>query len=69
MDSRTFLSIEKHDFERYYPEEFQVQVDDVLNIKVKEDKMRAKVLLEKVKNGVWKIQIQPKKVLGNLLMR
>ncbi|QLE52936.1 ATP-binding protein (plasmid) [Nostoc sp. C057] len=45
-----FCQLKKHDFERYYPEEFQVQVDDVLNIKVKEDKMRAKkVLLEKVK--------------------
>lgn len=44
-----FLQFKEHDFERYYPEQFQEQVDEILNISEKRERWnRKKALLEEV---------------------
>jgi hypothetical protein len=46
-----FLQLSEHDFEKYYPERFQDQVDEVLLVANKKEKMRRKLeLLEEVKD-------------------
>lgn len=44
-----FIQLSKHDFEKYYPERFQVEVEEILAVKDKQIKRnRKKELLEKV---------------------
>lgn len=47
-----FLQFKQHDFEKYYPENFQADVEEVLKLQKKEDKRREKeALLKNVK--IW----------------
>ena len=44
-----FLQFKEHDFEKYYPEQFQEQVEEILNISDKREKWnKKKALLEEV---------------------
>ncbi|MFN6471003.1 MAG: ATP-dependent nuclease [Nostoc sp. SerVER01] len=46
----SFCQLKQHDFEKYYPEEFQAEVDKVLKILNKKEKRNAKkILLDNVK--------------------
>ena len=50
-----FLQFREHDFERYYPKEFQGHVEEVLSITDKNDKRDAKKkLLEEVEDWIGK---------------
>ncbi|WP_414517965.1 hypothetical protein, partial [Nostoc sp. PCC 9305] len=47
----SFCQFKQHDFEKYYPEKFQAEVDKILKIPNKKDKRKAKkTLLDHVKN-------------------
>ncbi|MES2726028.1 MAG: AAA family ATPase [Bacteroidota bacterium] len=49
----SFGQFDEHDFERYYPKEFQLQVDEILTIEDRQTRRnRKRELLEEVKNWI-----------------
>jgi len=51
-DEDRFSQFSKHDFEEYYPEEFQNEVNEILKLKGEPKRIQKKQLLEKVKEWI-----------------